>query len=184
MTDTHRLRAHHYILLALAALLMLNIGMARVPPLDRDESRYAEATAQMLESGNYVDVRFQDRPRYLQPAGIYWLESVSVSLFSSPGARQVWAYRIPSQISAVVTVLLTAWIGATLFGGAIGFAAALLLMMAVLVGVEARMATIDSTLLCAIMVAQCALLKIWLRRDEAAPARAPAARCGRRWAWG
>lgn len=32
----------------------------------------------MLETHNYIDVRFQDKPRYLQPAGIYWLESMAV----------------------------------------------------------------------------------------------------------
>ena len=44
-----------------------------------------QATAQMFETGNFVDIRFQDQPRYLQPAGIYWLQAASVALLSAPG---------------------------------------------------------------------------------------------------
>ena len=39
----------------------------------------------MFETGNFVDIRFQDQPRYLQPAGIYWLQAASVALFSETG---------------------------------------------------------------------------------------------------
>ena len=38
--------------------------MFAMPPLDRDESRFAQATAQMLESGDFVSINFQDQPRY------------------------------------------------------------------------------------------------------------------------
>ena len=96
-------------------------GRARLPPIDRDESRYMQATAQMLETRDFVDVRFQDQPRYLQPAGIYWLEALSVAAFSDPAAREPWAYRIPSLLGATAAVLLTGWIGATLFGAFAGY---------------------------------------------------------------
>ncbi|NJL71828.1 MAG: hypothetical protein HC888_09530 [Candidatus Competibacteraceae bacterium] len=33
-------------------------------PMDRDESRFAQATKQMLESGDYIDISFQDETRY------------------------------------------------------------------------------------------------------------------------
>ena len=47
-----------------AALLTLVAGLPSLllmPPLDRDESRFAQATAQMLESHDYVDIRFLSR---------------------------------------------------------------------------------------------------------------------------
>ena len=121
-----------------------------------------QATSQMLETHDFIDVRFQDRPRYLQPAGIYWLEAASVAAFSDPAAREPWAYRIPSLIGAVAAVLLTGWIGGTLFGASAGVAAALLLATSLLMGAEARMAKIDATLLAAILVAQASLLRIYL----------------------
>src|SRR4051794_3179824 len=115
-----RLDLRHYALLAIAALALFVPGLARLPPMDRDEARYLQATTQMLQTHDFIDVRFQDEPRYLQPAGIYWLQSASVSLFSTPEARQPWAYRLPSLTGAVASVLMTAWIGSTLFGGAAG----------------------------------------------------------------
>ena len=53
-------------------------GMLAVPPLDRDESRFAQATAQMLESGDFTVIRFQEEPRFKKPVGIHWLQAASV----------------------------------------------------------------------------------------------------------
>jgi len=150
------------VLLALAALILFLPGRARLPAIDRDESRYMQATSQMLETGNFIDVRFQDQPRYLQPAGIYWLEALSVAAFSGPAAREPWAYRIPSLLGATAAVLLTGWIGGTLFGASVGTAAGLLLAASLLLGAEARMAKIDAALLAAVLVAQASLLRIHL----------------------
>ncbi|HEX3349267.1 MAG TPA: glycosyltransferase family 39 protein [Acetobacteraceae bacterium] len=172
-----RLRAVHYGLLMVMCLALFGPGRDRLPPIDRDESRYMQATSQMLESGNYVDVRFQDQPRYLQPAGIYWLEAASVSLLSSPEAKEPWAYRVPSLIGATVAVLLTAYVGSALFGPSAGLVSALLLACSVLLGIEARMATIDATLLAAIMAAQAALLRVFLDREAGAPPRRWLAAC-------
>ena len=115
-----------YLLLALLPLGLFVPGVASLPPLDRDESRYTQATAQMFETGNFIDIRFQNQPRYLQPTGIYWLQALSVSLLSDPEKREVWAHRVPSLIGATVAVLLTAWLGNLLFGAPTGFVAAVL----------------------------------------------------------
>jgi 4-amino-4-deoxy-L-arabinose transferase-like glycosyltransferase len=129
----------------------------------------------MLETGNFLDIRFQDEPRYLQPAGIYWLQAASVSLLSTPEAREIWAYRLPSLIGAMLAVLLTAAIGNRLFGAPTGFVAAALMAVSLLLSVEARMGKIDATLLAAVLVAQAALAKIYL--DFVSGREAP-----RRWA--
>jgi len=157
-----------YLVLALISLAFYLPGQSRLPPVDRDESRYAQATSQMLQTHNFVDVRYQDQPRYLQPVGIYWLQSLSVSVFSNPTAKQIWAYRVPSLISACAAVLLTAWIGAMLFGAEAGFAAALLLAMSMLLNFESHMAKIDATLLATTLTAQGALLRAYLA-DIAVP---------------
>jgi 4-amino-4-deoxy-L-arabinose transferase-like glycosyltransferase len=151
-----------YFLLLLLSLALFVPGQASLPPLDRDESRYTQATAQMFETGNFFDIRFQDQPRYLQPAGIYWLQAASVSLLSAPADRDVWAYRVPSLIGATLAVLLTAWIGNLLFGAPVGFLAAVLIAVSLILGVEARMAKIDAVLLSAVLGAQAALAKIYL----------------------
>jgi 4-amino-4-deoxy-L-arabinose transferase-like glycosyltransferase len=155
-------RLRPYLLLVLLSAALFVPGQTTLPPFDRDESRYLQATTQMFETGNFVDIRFQDQPRYLQPAGIYWLQATSVALFSEPGARAVWAHRIPSLLGAIAAVLLTAWIGNLLFGAPAGFIAAMLMAASVLLGVEARMAKIDAVLLAVTLTAQAALARVYL----------------------
>ncbi|GBQ38629.1 ArnT family glycosyltransferase [Komagataeibacter europaeus] len=161
-----RLTLRHYILVALSVFILFLPGRASLPPLDRDEPRYMEATAQMLHSGNYVDVRFLDQPRYLQPAGIYWLEATAVRLTGMQDAHAVWPYRIPSLLAVTASAVLTAWIGAALFGSMCGLLGAALLAVSVLMTAEGRMATIDTTLLLFVLLAQCGLLRAYLDRER------------------
>ena len=58
-------------------------GFLQIPPVDRDEARFAQATKQMIETGNYIDIRFQDETRYKKPVGIYWLQAAVVELRGS-----------------------------------------------------------------------------------------------------
>src|SRR6202049_935319 len=101
-----------YALLTALCLLLYLPGIAAIPPLDRDEARFAQATRQMLESGDFVRIRFQDEARNKKPAGIYWLQSASVGLFSTPESTAIWPYRLPSLLSGALAVLLTFAFGA------------------------------------------------------------------------
>lgn len=161
---TRRTRPLDFLLLLLLTLVLLLPGQAGIPPIDRDESRYAVATSQMLTTGNLIDIRYQEVPRYLQPAGIYWLQSASVTIFSSPEAREIWAYRVPSLAGAIAGVLLTAWLAGRLFGRMAGLAAGVLLATSLALGIEARTAKIDAMLLAAVMAAQSALALLYLGR--------------------
>src|SRR3954454_12428804 len=89
-----------YALLAALCLALYLPGIASVPPLDRDESRFAQATRQMLETGDYIRIRFQDEARNKKPVGIYWLQTASVSLFGSAEGTALWPYRLPSLLGA------------------------------------------------------------------------------------
>ncbi len=162
-----RIGGKAYLMLALVALALFLPGRARLPPVDRDEARYLQATRQMLVSRDFIDIRFQDKPRNLQPVGVYWLEAASASLFG--GARApVWAYRLPSLIAAVLAVLLTARMGAVLFGRKAGIGAALLLAASALLSFESRMAKIDACLLASVLAAQGAMLQAYLGRVRGA----------------
>src|SRR6202142_4672491 len=61
--------------LVLVALLNFLPGFTTIPPIDRDEARFAQASKQMIENRDYIDIRFQDEVRYKKPVGIYWLEA-------------------------------------------------------------------------------------------------------------
>jgi len=99
--------------LMVAALLAFLPGFFQIPPVDRDEARFAQATKQMLESGDYIDIRFQNEVRYKKPVGIYWLQAGAVKTADLAGFSNalatIWLYRIPSLIGAIGAVLLTYW---------------------------------------------------------------------------
>src|ERR1700726_2917523 len=99
--------------LTLCGLLLFLPGFFNIPPIDRDEARFAQATKQMVETGDYVDIRFQDEVRYKKPVGIYWLQAGVVTAARALGfphpLTTIWLYRIPSLIGAIGAVLLTYW---------------------------------------------------------------------------
>jgi len=160
------MRTRDCILLVLLCLSMFLPGLTQVPPLDRDEPRFAQASRQMIESHDYVDIRFQAEPRLKKPVGIYWLQAASAAIFANSGDDQIWPFRLPSTIGATLAVLLTAALGVRLFGRETGIGAALLLATCVLLGVEARLATTDAVLLASVVAAQFGLAKAYLERDR------------------
>jgi 4-amino-4-deoxy-L-arabinose transferase-like glycosyltransferase len=78
MDSAARSHARACLILLAAVLLAVLPGFFTIPPIDRDEARFAQATKQMLETGDYVDIRFQEDVRYKKPVGIYWLQAASV----------------------------------------------------------------------------------------------------------
>ena len=152
--------------LAIVSLIAFLPGIFQIPPVDRDEARFAQATKQMIETGDYVDIRFQDEVRYKKPVGIYWLQAAVVKAAEAlgvPRARtRISLYRIPSLVGALGAVLATNWC-ALAFGGRRGAALAALMMLgSTLLGVEARLAKTDAMLLLTVVVAMGALARVYL----------------------
>ncbi len=153
-----------YGLLTLIALAFFLPGFATLPPIDRDESRFAQASKQMIETGDFIDIRFQDDPRHKKPAGIYWMQVAAVKVTGA--VDSIWAYRIPSLVGAVAAVVLTAAIGSMLFGTGVGFVAGVIMAASVLLNVEARTAKTDAMLLAATMAALACLIRVWQQRSR------------------
>jgi 4-amino-4-deoxy-L-arabinose transferase-like glycosyltransferase len=157
-----------YALLCLLCLILYAPGLAAIPPLDRDEARFAQATRQMLETGDFVRIRFQDEERNKKPIGIYWLQAGAVTAFSSPGSAAIWPYRLPSALAATVAVLLTFGFGARLLTSRpAGFIGAVLTAGALGVMVEAHLAKTDAALLAAVVAGQGALGLIYIATRSA-----------------
>ena len=178
VTSSH-LRAAAFIL-ACCALLMLP-GFFTIPAIDRDEARFAQATKQMVETGDFVDIRFQDDVRYKKPVGIYWMQAAAVQAATAlglPGAQlRIWVYRIPSLIGAVGAVLLTYWTALAFVTRRGAVLAALMVCASVLLGAEARLAKTDAMLLLTVVAAMGALARVylsWQRGED--PERPP-------WTW-
>ncbi len=149
----------------LAALVALIAGLPSLlllPPLDRDESRYAQATSQMLESGDYVDIRFQDEPRWKKPVGIYWMQAVAVGLTSKVENRDIAPYRIPSLIGAMLAAWACAWVGTALFGARAGFLAGAMLGATFLLSSEAGIAKTDAMLCGSVTLAMAGLARLYM----------------------
>lgn len=152
-----------YLLLVVASALLFLPGQRSLPLTDRDEARFAQATRQMLESHDYVVVRFQDHLRAKKPAGIYWLQSAAVSLFSTPASTAVWPYRLPSLLAALAAVLLTFRFARALFDSRVALRAAIGLATSVSLAAEAHLATTDAALLACTTLAQGSLGLIYLQ---------------------
>ncbi len=151
----------------LAALLLICVlawlpGFFTLPPLDRDESRFAQATKQMLESGDFININLGDGPRYEKPVGIYWLQAASTAVFGTGPRNQIWTYRIPSLLGALTAVAATFFLVRLFAGIETAFTAGLLLGMSVLLMSEAKIAKTDAALVGCITVAQAVLMRIYL----------------------
>lgn len=159
----HRLA---YPLLAVLCLMLWLPGVLSLPALDRDESRFAQSSRQMLESGNFVDIRFGQVPRYKKPVGIYWMQAASTAIaghvenHAGGGDDRIWTYRLPSLLGGIAAVWLTYGLG-SMFGADAGLVAALLLGFCVLLAAEASIATTDAVLLATVMAVQSVLFRVY-----------------------
>lgn len=152
--------------LMLCGIVLFIPGFFNIPPVDRDEPRFAQATKQMVESGDFVDIRFQDEVRYKKPVGIYWMQAAAVETASALGLPRaqvrIWVYRVPSLIGAVGAVLLTYWTALAFVTQRGAALAALMMCSCVLLGPEARLAKTDAMLLFATVAAMGALARVYL----------------------
>jgi 4-amino-4-deoxy-L-arabinose transferase-like glycosyltransferase len=152
--------------LTLCGLLLFLPGFFTIPPIDRDEARFAQATKQMVESSDFVDIRFQDEVRYKKPVGIYWLQATAVETATALGLPRaqvrIWLYRVPSLIGALGAVLLTYWTGLAFVTRRGAVLAGLIMASSVLLGVEARLAKTDAMLLLTVVAAMGAMARVYL----------------------
>src|SRR2546421_8302446 len=161
-----RSHAHAAIVLIVVALCNVLPGFFAVPPVDRDEARFAQATKQMLESGDYIDIRFQDDVRYKKPAGIYWLQAGAVHAGDAFGIARthttIWLYRLPSLIGAIGAVLVTYWAALAFVTRRAAMLAGLMMATCILLGVEGKLAKTDAMLLLTSVAAMGALARAYL----------------------
>jgi 4-amino-4-deoxy-L-arabinose transferase-like glycosyltransferase len=169
------------VVLVLISLVAFLPGIFQIPPVDRDEAYFAQATKQMIETGDYVDIRYQDDVRYRKPVGIYWLQASVVNVASGLGLpnahTSIWLYRLPSLIGAIGAVLATYWCALAFVGRRGAVLAALIMMSSSILGVEARLAKTDAMLLFTVVVAMAVLARVYLapRRGDTQPGLGPLA---------
>ncbi len=161
LLDTRRPR----LLLTVFCLLLWTPGFFTLPPGDRDESRFAQASKQMIETGDYVRIQNGTEARNRKPIGIHWLQVPFAAAARGLGLaaeNPIWPYRIPSALGALCAVLATFWAGQRLVGQRAALLGAAMLAASVVLVVEVHIAKTDAALLGATTVAMGVLARAYL----------------------
>ncbi|MEQ1781405.1 MAG: glycosyltransferase family 39 protein [Hyphomonadaceae bacterium] len=154
MSNFDRLTESRWAYAVLAGLVFLLAipGLFAMPVLDRDEGRFTEASSEMMETGDYVVIKYHDELRNKKPVAIHWLQSAAVNLTSGAQAREIAEYRIPSMLGAILAALATFWGGSALFTRRAAFIGAMVLGTTLLLTTEANIGKTDA--------AQCGFLTL------------------------
>ena len=143
-------RRWHIALLGVLTLAMALPGLGSIPLLDRDEARYAQASVQMVESGDPVEIRLGEEARNQKPAGAYWAQAGAIlatgGLAAQPGTTLA-AQRLPSVAAAVIAVWLTYAAALPMVGRAGALLAGAMLATSLIFAFEAHIAKTDALLL-------------------------------------
>lgn len=150
-------------------LLAFLPGFFSIPVVDRDEARFAQATRQMLATGDFTDLRLGAEGRRTSAFGLHWLQAGIVGfadVVGVPQATQAIAfYRLPSLAAAIGAALLTFWAALIFVGRPAALFAGLLLASSASLGVLARLATPDALMVAAVAGAMGAAGRLY-RTDE------------------
>lgn len=123
---------------------------------DRDEPRYARATVEMIESGNWLVPTLNGKIWFDKPILIYWMMAIPVKLF---GPTEI-ACRFFAALGTSITCLLTFFIGKRLFDARVGLWAEIISATTLLTVAIGSLAIVDGILL-PLIVGQMAIMIRW-----------------------
>jgi len=128
-----------YAILFLACVAFHVLGTWSIPLIDRDEPRFAEASREMIERGDYVVPRFNNQLRLDKPPLAYWTQVASFRIFG----ENDFAARFPSAIAAALAAMsILAW-GKKFGGERVGWWAAIIFTLSLQTFVHAKAAVAD-----------------------------------------
>jgi 4-amino-4-deoxy-L-arabinose transferase-like glycosyltransferase len=123
----------------LFSLALLLAGNWILPLTDRDEMRFAEASREMLQRGDYVVPWFNGAWRFDKPVLIYWCQMASYQMFGECD----FTARLPSVIFTTATALLLVRWGRKRMNNKTGFLAGAMFVAGLHVAIIGRVATAD-----------------------------------------
>lgn len=154
-----------YLLLFAITFTAAAPGVFNLPALDRDESRFAQASKQYIETGDYLIIRYQDEFRNKKPAGIHWLQAGSTALLGDEDRLEIWTYRVPNWIGVALAAMATFWCGIVLIGRRPAFLGAAMFSATLLLTSEAHISKTDGVLIFLTVLGIGALARLYMRRD-------------------
>ena len=148
-----------YAILFFRCVLFHILGTWSLPLIDRDEPRFAEASREMIERGNYIVPYFNNQLRLDKPPLTYWAQVASYHVFG----ENDFAARFPSAIAATLTALLVfAW-GRRIGGESVGWWAAIIFTLSLQTFVHAKAAVADMWLVLFVTLASWAGYELFQR---------------------
>jgi len=139
----------NYALLFFGCVLFHVAGTWSLPLIDRDEPRFAEASREMIQRGDYVVPYFNDHLRLDKPPLTYWAQTVSYRIFG----QNDFAARFPSAVAAALTALVIFSWGRRIAGEKLGWWAAIIFTLSLQTFVHAKAAVADMWLVLFMTVA-------------------------------
>ena len=130
------------ILITLAAVCLAVLWFANLQYRDlfqTDEGRYAEIPREMVASGDWVTPRLDGLLYFEKPVLQYWTTAVAYELFGQSN----WTSRLWTALTGFLGVLMTAWVGARLYGGRAAWCSALLLIASIYYVIMGHFNTLD-----------------------------------------
>jgi 4-amino-4-deoxy-L-arabinose transferase-like glycosyltransferase len=128
-----------YAILFFGCVLFHVVGTWSIPLIDRDEPRFAEASREMIERGDYIVPHFNNQLRLDKPPLAYWAQVASYRLFG----ENDFAARFPSAIAAALVALsIFAW-GSRLGREGVGWWAAIIFTLSLQTLIHAKAAVAD-----------------------------------------
>lgn len=121
---------------------------------DRDEPRFAQATVEMIASGDWLVPTFDGELRADKPVLVYWLMSVPMRVFGASS----WSARFVSPLALACAAWLTYRVGRRLSSERAGLLAMGFLATAPLALLEGTIATTDALLLACVTAATATLV--------------------------
>ena len=106
------IRPIYLVLLFLALVVIESAGNNILPLIDRDEPRFAEASREMRQTGDFIIPRVNGEYRFDKPPLIYWCQIACSSILGESD----FSVRLPTVLFAAATAMLTALWGMRLYG--------------------------------------------------------------------
>ncbi len=144
------------LVLVAVALLVLLPGTDLAPLIDRDEPRFAQATREMIQRGEWVVPYFNEAYRFDKPILIYWMMRLS---YAALGVNELSA-RLPSVLSAIGMAWLIYFLGRRWFSWRAGFFAAFGMLTCVQLLMHGRSAVADMPMIAMVVLAQWAAYEL------------------------